>query len=160
MSYRIGIGYDVHRLGPDRKLILGGVEVAHSLGLIGHSDADVLTHALMDAMLGALALGDIGKYFPPSDESYRNISSLILLERVAGLIQQEGYILQNADCTVIAQRPKIAPFIPQMREVLARVLNVAPSAISVKATTTEGLGLTGREEGIAAQAIALLEERK
>lgn len=160
MSYRIGIGYDVHRLGPDRKLILGGVEVVHSLGLIGHSDADVLTHALMDAMLGALALGDIGKYFPPSDESYRNISSLILLERVAGLIEKEGYVLHNADCTVIAQRPKLAPFISQMREVLARVLNVDPSAISVKATTTEGLGLTGREEGIAAQAIALLEERK
>lgn len=160
MSYRIGIGYDVHRLGPDRKLVLGGVEVPHHLGLIGHSDADVLTHALMDAMLGALALGDIGQHFPPSDASLRGISSLVLLEQVIKLIRSEGYDLHNADCTVIAERPKLAPHIPQMRETLARVLDVAPSAISVKATTTEGLGLTGREEGIASQAIAMLRERK
>ncbi|HEY9765406.1 MAG TPA: 2-C-methyl-D-erythritol 2,4-cyclodiphosphate synthase [Chroococcales cyanobacterium] len=151
---RVGIGYDVHRLQPDRPLILGGVHIPQSLGLLGHSDADVLVHALMDAMLGALSLGDIGRHFPPEDEAFRGISSLVLLQRVKELAFEKGYRLHNADCTVIAQLPKISPFFPEMREKLAGTLGVPVEAVSVKATTTEGLGLTGRQEGIACQAIA------
>lgn len=156
LDLRVGIGYDVHRLAAERPLVLGGVPVPHPLGLLGHSDADVLLHALMDAMLGALSLGDIGLHFPPDDEAYRGISSLLLLERVNALINGRGYRLHNADCTVIAERPKIAPFIPLMRERIAAGIGVSLDRISVKATTTEGLGLTGRGEGIASQAIVLL----
>ncbi|MEY8369673.1 2-C-methyl-D-erythritol 2,4-cyclodiphosphate synthase [Anaerovoracaceae bacterium 42-11] len=156
METRIGTGYDVHRLTEDRKLILGGVEVPFEKGLDGHSDADVLVHALMDAMLGAAALGDIGKLFPDTDEAYRGISSLHLLEEVGKRIAEEGYSLGNADVTVVCQRPKLAPFIGQMRENIAKTLKVPESKISIKATTTEKLGFTGRGEGIAAEAVCLL----
>ncbi len=156
METRIGTGYDVHRLTEDRKLILGGVEVPFEKGLDGHSDADVLVHALMDAMLGAAALGDIGKLFPDTDEAYRGISSLRLLEEVGKRLAEEGYSLGNADVTVVCQRPKLAPFIGQMRENIAKTLKVPESKISIKATTTERLGFTGRGEGISAEAVCLL----
>lgn len=157
MEIRIGTGYDVHRLTEDRKLILGGVEIPFEKGLDGHSDADVLVHALMDAMLGAAALGDIGKLFPDTDEAYRGISSLRLLEEVGGRLAEEGYSLGNADVTVVCQRPKLAPFIGQMRANIAKTLKVPESKISIKATTTEKLGFTGRGEGIAAEAVCLLQ---
>lgn len=153
---RIGHGYDVHRLVQGRKLILGGVEIPYALGLDGHSDADVLTHAVMDALLGAAALGDIGRHFPDTDERYRGISSLKLLVDVAHLIAQEGYAVGNIDVTVIAQKPKLAPYLPQMRDALAGVLHIACSQINLKATTEERLGFTGREEGIACHAVCLL----
>ena len=155
---RIGQGYDVHRLTEGRKLILGGVEIPFEKGLLGHSDADVLTHALMDALLGAAALGDIGHLFPDSDPQYEGADSVDLLRRVAAILEADGYSLSNADCTVIAQRPKLAPFIPQMRRRLAAALGVDPSRISVKATTEEGLGFSGEGLGIAAQAVTLLRE--
>lgn len=155
---RIGHGYDVHRLVPDRRLILGGVTVPHTLGLLGHSDADVLTHALMDALLGAAALGDIGKHFPDTDEAYRGADSLKLLARVMTLLAEKGYVFVNADMTILAQKPKLAPYIPAMRENLARVLAADVSRVSVKATTEERLGFTGKEEGIAAHAVVLLEK--
>ena len=153
---RVGMGYDVHKLTEGRKLILGGVEIPHTLGLLGHSDADVLLHAVMDALLGAAALGDIGKHFPDTDERYRGISSLKLLAHVGGLLEECSYVIENIDATVIAQRPKLAPYREQMRKNIAEALGAEASQVSVKATTEEGLGFTGAGEGIAAQAIALL----
>ena len=154
---RIGHGYDVHRLVEGRKLILGGVLIPYEKGLLGHSDADVLVHALMDAMLGAAAMGDIGKLFPDSDEKYRGADSMLLLEEVGRRISEAGYILSNADCTVIAQRPKLAPYIEQMRCNIAHRLGLDASQISVKATTEEKLGFTGEGLGISAHAVVLLE---
>lgn len=153
---RIGQGYDVHRLTEGRKLILGGVDIPFEKGLLGHSDADVLLHALMDALLGAAALGDIGKLFPDSDPAYEGADSRMLLTAVAKLLEDRHFRIGNVDCTVIAQRPKLAPYIPQMRENIAETLGVDLSCISVKATTEERLGFTGEGLGIAAQAIALL----
>ncbi|MDE7300456.1 MAG: 2-C-methyl-D-erythritol 2,4-cyclodiphosphate synthase [Lachnospiraceae bacterium] len=153
---RIGTGYDVHRLVEGRELILGGVKIPCERGLLGHSDADVLVHAVMDALLGAAALGDIGRHFPDSDESYRGISSLKLLEQVGALLQKEHYLVGNIDATIIAQRPKLAPFIELMRDNIAAVLGISRDQVNVKATTEEGLGFTGAGEGIAAQAVALL----
>lgn len=155
---RIGHGYDVHRLVPERKLILGGVEIEHDRGLLGHSDADVLTHALMDALLGACALNDIGTHFPDKSDEYLDISSLVLLQKVNELVKNKGYKLSNADVTVIAQSPKLAPYIYKMRENLAEILEVATDDINIKATTEEKLGFTGRKEGIAAHAVVLLEK--
>lgn len=154
---RIGHGYDVHRLVEDRKLILGGVEIPHTKGLLGHSDADVLVHALMDAMLGAAAMGDIGKLFPDSDDRFLNADSIELLKTVSGKLNEAGYRLINADCTLIAQRPKLAPYIDLMRNNIAAAAGVDPSCISVKATTEERLGFTGSEEGIAAHAVVLID---
>lgn len=156
---RIGHGYDVHRLTVGRKLILGGVEIPFEKGLDGHSDADVLTHAVMDALLGAAALRDIGVLFPDSDEQYRGISSLILLRRVCDAIREKGYAVGNLDVTVLAQRPKLRDYIPQMAENLARTMELAPDRVNVKATTEEGLGFTGAGEGIACHAVCLLEEK-
>ena len=154
---RIGTGYDVHKLVENRDLILGGVKIDHELGLLGHSDADVLLHAIMDAMLGAAALGDIGQHFPDTDEAYKGISSLKLLHRVEELVRKQGYVVGNSDATVIAQRPKIGPHIEQMRKNIAKTLQIAVDQVNVKATTEERLGFTGREEGISAQAVCLLE---
>ncbi len=154
---RIGHGYDVHRLTEGRKLILGGVDVPYEKGLDGHSDADVLTHAVMDALLGAAALGDIGKLFPDTDERYRGCSSLWLLEQVKTALDEKGYHLGNLDVTVIAQRPKLAPFILQMRGNLAETLGCSVDAVNVKATTEEHLGFTGSGEGIAAHAVCIIE---
>ena len=156
---RIGCGYDVHRLTEGRKLILGGVEIPWERGLLGHSDADVLTHAVMDALLGAVALGDIGKHFPDTDPAYAGADSLNLLEHVVRLLGEQGFSVGNVDATILAQRPKLAPYIPDMRENLARAIGVKPSQVNVKATTEEGLGFTGAEEGIAAHAVALIERR-
>lgn len=153
---RIGTGYDVHRLTKDRKLILGGVEIPYEKGLSGHSDADVLLHAVMDALLGAAALGDIGAHFPDSDDAYRGASSLKLLERVAEMLAENNYVVENIDSTVIAQKPRLSPYIQEMRANIANALGVGVSRVSVKATTEEGLGFTGSGEGIAAQAAALL----
>ena len=155
---RIGHGYDVHRLVPGRELILGGVRIEHSLGLLGHSDADVLLHAVADALLGAAALGDIGKHFPDTDPAYEGADSRVLLRAMADLIREAGYRVGNVDATVLAQRPKLAPHIGKMRENIAQDLGVDVGRISVKATTEERLGFTGREEGIAAHAVCLLEE--
>ena len=154
---RIGHGMDVHRLVEGRKLILCGVEIPHTLGLLGHSDADVASHALMDALLGAAALGDIGKLFPDTDERYRGADSIGLLTEVCALLRREGYALGNADVTIVAQRPKLRPYIDQMRACLARAMGVAEGRISVKATTTEHLGFEGEELGISAHAVCLLE---
>lgn len=156
---RIGMGYDVHRLVPERDLILGGVTIPHELGLLGHSDADVLLHAIMDAMLGAAALGDIGKHFPDTDPAYKGISSIELLRHVKELVEKEGYTVGNIDATVIAQRPKLRPYIDTMRENIAKVLDVPVNAVNIKATTEEKLGFTGKEEGISSQAICLLVEK-
>jgi 2-C-methyl-D-erythritol 2,4-cyclodiphosphate synthase len=153
---KVGIGYDVHALVPERPLILGGIQVPHESGLLGHSDADVLTHAIMDALLGALALGDLGKHFPDTDEKYRGASSIKLLEHVIGLLHDRGYQIGNLDCIVVAQHPKLASYIPRMRETLAETLQTKIDNVSVKATTTERLGFEGREEGISAQAIVCL----
>ena len=155
---RIGHGYDVHRLVEGRKLILGGVEIPFEKGLLGHSDADVLAHAVMDALLGAAALGDIGKLFPDSDPAYAGADSLVLLRRVAEVLAEHGYGIGNVDATVLAQRPKLAPHIPERRERLAAAMGVGPGRVSVKATTEEGLGFTGTGEGIAAHAVALIGE--
>lgn len=155
---RIGMGYDVHRLVPDRDLILGGVKIPYEKGLLGHSDADVMLHAVMDALLGAAALGDIGKHFPDTDPAYKGISSILLLEHVGKLIEEKGYIIGNIDATIIAQRPKMAPHIGQMRRNMAKALNISEDRINVKATTEEGLGFTGEGLGISSQAICLLEE--
>lgn len=155
---RIGHGYDVHKLVEGRKLILGGVEIAYEKGLLGHSDADVLTHALMDALLGAAALGDIGKLFPDNDPDYEGADSVELLKKVTALLLKHGYRLGNVDCTVIAQRPKLAPHIPLMRERLAAAMGTTADRVSIKATTEEGLGFSGQGLGIAAHAVALLEE--
>ena len=156
---RIGHGYDVHKLVEGRDLILGGVKIPHTLGLLGHSDADVLLHAISDALLGALALGDIGKHFPDTDPAYKGADSLVLLSNVMQLVEQEGYQLCNLDATILAQRPKLRPYIDQMREKIAGAVHADISQISVKATTEEHLGFTGREEGIAAHCVALLEKR-
>lgn len=156
MNIRIGNGYDMHRLVPQRPLILGGVTIPHELGLLGHSDADVLTHAIMDAMLGALSLGDIGLYFPPGDPQWAGADSLKLLAQVNGLLQERGWQVGNLDTVVVAERPKLKPHIQAMRSRLAEVLNIEPDRVGVKATTNEQLGPTGREEGIAAYAVALL----
>ena len=153
---RIGHGYDVHRLTEGRKLMLGGVEIPYEKGLLGHSDADVLLHALMDALLGAAALGDIGKLFPDTDEQYRGADSRVLLREVARRLQAEGYTIGNVDVTLIAQRPKVAPYIPQMRQNIAEDIGVELSQVNVKATTEEHLGFTGSGEGMAAHAVALI----
>ena len=153
---RIGHGYDVHRLVEGRKLILGGVDIPHHVGLLGHSDADVLTHAVMDALLGAAAMGDIGKLFPDNDPTYKGADSIGLLRHVAKRIGDEGYKIGNVDATILCQRPKLAPHIPQMRQILADACGVDVSCISVKATTEEGLGFTGSGEGIAAHCVCLL----
>ena len=155
---RIGHGYDVHRLTENRKLILGGVEIPYEKGLLGHSDADVLVHALMDAMLGAAAMGDIGKLFPDNDDAYLGADSLVLLKKVSALIREHGYTLSNADCTVIAQRPRLSPYIDEMRKRVAEAAGVDVGRVSVKATTEEKLGFTGEGLGIAAHAVVLLEE--
>jgi 2-C-methyl-D-erythritol 2,4-cyclodiphosphate synthase len=153
---RIGHGYDVHRLVEGRKLILGGVEIPHETGLLGHSDADVLLHAVCDALLGAAALGDIGKHFPDSDPAYKGIDSMVLLRHCVALLSQQGYTVGNVDATVIAQRPKLADFIPTMKSNIASCLGVEEGFVNVKATTEEKLGFSGREEGIAAHAVVLI----
>lgn len=153
---RIGQGYDVHCLVEGRRLIIGGVDIPYEKGLLGHSDADVLLHAVMDALLGAAALGDIGQHFPDSDERYKGISSIALLKKVGKILQENGYMIENIDSTVIAQRPKLLPYRPQMAENIAAALGIEKEQVSVKATTEEGLGFTGTGEGISAQAIALL----
>ena len=155
---RIGHGYDVHRLVKERSLILGGVDIPHDKGLLGHSDADVLVHAIMDSIIGALGLGDIGKHFPDTDIEYKGISSILLLERVAQLMRSEGYHIVNIDATVIAQRPKLASYIEKMRENIAGVLGCEVCQVNVKATTEEKLGFTGNEEGISAHSVALIEK--
>lgn len=156
MNIRIGNGYDIHQLSAGRRLILGGVEIAHDRGLLGHSDADVLTHAIMDAMLGALSLGDIGYYFPPSDPQWKGADSLVLLSKVNQLIRDRGWQIGNIDSVVVAERPKLKPHISAMRDRLATVLQIEPNQIGIKATTNEKLGPEGREEGICAYAVALL----
>jgi 2-C-methyl-D-erythritol 2,4-cyclodiphosphate synthase len=156
MNIRIGNGYDIHRLVSDRPLILGGVKIAHELGLLGHSDADVLTHAVMDAMLGALSLGDIGHYFPPTDPQWAGADSLVLLSQVQELVHQKGWQIGNIDSVIVAERPKLKPHIATMRDRLADVLKLNPDQIGIKATTNEKLGPVGREEGIAAYAVVLL----
>ena len=153
---RIGMGYDVHRLGPDRDLIIGGIKIPYEQGLIGHSDADVLTHAIMDALLGAAALGDIGKLFPDTDDAYKGIDSFVLLEKVRDTLQEAGYFIENIDATIIAQAPKMHPYIDEMRKRYSETLEIEPDQINVKATTEEHLGFTGRGEGIAAEAVCLL----
>lgn len=155
---RIGMGYDVHKLVEERKLIMGGVEIPHHLGLLGHSDADVLIHAIMDALLGAATLGDIGKHFPDTDPQYKGISSITLLEYVGQLLKTNHIKINNIDATIIAERPKMAPHITKMRENIASALEITVDQINVKATTEEGLGFTGKEEGIASQAIVLLDK--
>ena len=157
---RIGQGYDVHRLVEGRKLILGGVEIPFEKGLLGHSDADVLSHAIMDALLGAAALGDIGKHFPDTDERYRGADSLQLMREVGRMLEERGYEIVNVDATVLAQRPKLSPHIPLMREKIAEALGQTADRVSVKATTEEGLGFTGEGAGMAAQAIALIQEKR
>lgn len=156
---RVGIGYDVHRLVEDRPLILGGVNIPYEKGLLGHSDADVLIHSIMDALIGAMALGDIGKHFPDSDNKYKGISSISLLEHVNQLIEQKGYQIGNIDATIIAQRPKLAPYIDEMANKLIQVLHINRNQLNIKATTEEGLGFTGEGLGISAQAICCLIER-
>lgn len=153
---RVGLGYDVHKLVKGRKLIIGGVDVPHETGLLGHSDADVLVHAVMDSILGALALGDIGKHFPDTDEKYKGSDSIKLLEFVYNLIRGKGYVIGNIDCTIIAQSPKMVPYIEKMRNNISKALNTDINNINVKATTEEGLGFTGAKQGIAAQSICLL----
>ena len=155
---RIGHGYDVHRLTEGRKLILGGVDIPWEKGLLGHSDADVLTHAVMDALLGAAGLGDIGKHFPDTDPAYAGADSVKLLEHVAGLLRDHGFAVGNVDATILAQRPRLAPHIPRMRDNLARAMGVDPGRVNVKATTEEGLGFTGSGEGMAAHVVALIEK--
>jgi 2-C-methyl-D-erythritol 2,4-cyclodiphosphate synthase len=156
--YKIGQGYDLHRLTEGRKLILGGIEIPHKTGLLGHSDADVLVHAIMDALLGALALGDIGKHFPPSDPQYKGISSILLLEHVKNLIEKKGYKIVNIDSTIVAEQPKMLPYIEKMRQNIAQALGMDIEAVSVKATTTEGMGAEGEELAISSQAVCLLEK--
>ncbi|MBQ5707128.1 MAG: 2-C-methyl-D-erythritol 2,4-cyclodiphosphate synthase [Peptococcaceae bacterium] len=157
---RVGFGYDVHRLVEERKLILGGVEVPYEKGLLGHSDADVLVHALMDAMLGAAGMGDIGRHFPDTDNQYKGIDSMLLLERVTQLLHEAGYKVNNIDVTVVAQRPKLAGFIPQMVTNIARIVGAEESMVNVKATTTEKLGFEGEGLGISAYAVCTIAENK
>lgn len=155
---RVGLGYDVHKLVEGRDLILGGVAIPYEKGLLGHSDADVLVHAIMDALLGAAALGDIGKHFPDTDPAYKGADSLKLLEHVGTLLDEHLYVIENIDATIIAQRPKMAPYIPTMRENVARVLGIDVEQVNIKATTEEGLGFTGQGEGISSQAICAIEK--
>lgn len=155
---RIGQGYDVHRLVTGRRLILGGVDIPHETGLLGHSDADVLTHAICDALLGAAALGDIGRHFPDSDEKYRGVCSLVLLDEVGKLLRAKGCEINNIDAIIIAQAPKLAPHIDKMRENIAKTLGIGIEYVGIKATTEEGLGFTGRKEGIAASAVCIINE--
>ena len=155
-DFRVGHGYDVHRFAEGRKLIIGGVEIDFSLGLLGHSDADVLLHAISDALLGAAGLGDIGKHFPDTDSAFLNIDSRILLRKVAELIKKEGYRVSNVDCTIVAQKPKLAPYIQIMKQNIASDLCIDETRVNVKATTEEGLGFTGEMQGIAAHAVALI----
>lgn len=155
---RVGMGYDVHKLTKDRDLILGGEKIPWEKGLLGHSDADVLIHAVMDALLGAAALGDIGKHFPDTDPAYKGISSLKLLSHVMELLKDSGFSVGNVDAVIIAQKPKMAPHIPQMKKNLAEAMGISENRVNIKATTEEGLGFTGRKEGIASQAVCLLEE--
>ena len=157
IDFRIGHGYDVHRLVPERKLILGGVDIPYTLGLLGHSDADVLIHAVMDAVIGALGLGDIGKHFPDNDDKYKNISSMILARETYKTLTDNGYTIGNIDCTIIAQRPKLAPYIEQMKINIAEVYNIPCGYVNIKATTEEGLGFTGSGEGIAAHAVVIIK---
>lgn len=157
MPFRVGLGFDAHAFEIGRWLILGGVEVSHHSGLAGHSDADVLTHAIMDALLGACGERDIGFQFPDSDPAYKDISSIVLLEKVVGIVREKGFKIANADCVILAQEPRLSPYIDGMRERLAGALGIAVDAIGLKATTTEGLGFTGRGEGIAAMAIVFLQ---
>ncbi|HOA80137.1 MAG TPA: 2-C-methyl-D-erythritol 2,4-cyclodiphosphate synthase [Defluviitaleaceae bacterium] len=154
---RVGIGYDVHKLTKNRKLILGGIEIPYEVGLAGHSDADVLVHAIMDALLGAAAKGDIGKLFPDNSEEYKDISSMILLKKVRDLLNEEGYSIENIDSTIVAQKPKLASYIDDMRKSIAKALNIDIQQINIKATTEEGLGFTGEGKGIAAYAICSLK---
>jgi len=155
-TMRIGMGYDVHKLVEGRKLIIGGIEIPHHLGLLGHSDADVLLHAIMDSLLGAAALGDIGKHFPDTDPKYKGISSLELLSYVRDLLKQNSYSIVNIDATIIAQKPKMAPYIPAMIRNISSTLNIDENQINIKATTEEGLGFTGKEQGISSQSICLI----
>lgn len=155
---RIGHGYDVHKLVEDRKLVLGGVEIPHEKGLLGHSDADVLVHAIMDSILGALALGDIGKHFPDTDQKYKDISSVLLLEKVYNIMSEHGYEIGNIDSTIAAQKPKLAPHIEDMRTIISTVLNTDIENINIKATTTEELGFVGRKEGISSYSVCLLRK--
>jgi len=156
---RFGMGYDVHKLVEGRKLILGGVEIEHTVGLLGHSDADVLLHAIADALLGAAALGDIGRHFPDTDAAYKGISSIVLLEHVRDLLLEKKYEIGNVDATIVAQKPKVAPFILQMNENIAMALKIAVDQVNVKATTEEGLGFTGTEQGISAYAVVGIEKK-
>lgn len=153
---RIGMGYDVHRLTENRKLIIGGVDIPFEKGLLGHSDADVLVHAIMDSILGAAALGDIGKHFPDTDPQYKGVSSMILLQHVGRILEAKGYKIENIDSTIIAQRPKMSPHIASMKIKIAQALKIEADMINIKATTEEGLGFTGNEEGISAQSICLI----
>ena len=157
---RIGHGYDVHRLVEDRKLIIGGVEIPYEKGLLGHSDADVLTHAVMDALLGAAALGDIGKHFPDSDEKYKGADSIMLMKYVVALLHEKAYRIENIDCTIIAQRPKLARYIPQMKTRLSEAAGIDEDQVNVKATTEEGLGFSGEGLGLACHAVALIDNTK
>ena len=157
---RVGMGYDVHRLTEDRELIIGGVKIPYEKGLLGHSDADVLLHAIMDALLGAAALGDIGSHFPDTDEAYKDADSVRLLEEVGNLLYENHYIIENIDATIIAQKPKMRPYIDQMRTVIARTLGIEEGQVNVKATTEEGLGFTGAGEGISSQAVCMLSSVK
>jgi 2-C-methyl-D-erythritol 2,4-cyclodiphosphate synthase len=155
---RVGLGYDVHKLVPNRDLIVGGVKIPHTLGLLGHSDADVLIHAIMDSLLGAAALGDIGKHFPDTDAKFKGISSIKLLTEVGILLSRNNYRIENIDATIIAQRPKMAPYIMSMRQNISEALDISINQINVKATTEEGLGFTGIEEGISSQSICLISK--
>ncbi|MGE0268016.1 MAG: 2-C-methyl-D-erythritol 2,4-cyclodiphosphate synthase [Candidatus Omnitrophota bacterium] len=156
MSFKIGMGYDIHRFAKDRKLVLGGVEIPHSMGLLGHSDADVLLHALCDAILGALGLGDIGEHFPNTDPKYKNISSLVLVDEVRALMEQEGYQISNVDCTIQAEEPKLSDYKPAIKNQIAIRLGIDYSSVNIKATTMEGLGAIGNGEGMAAFVSVLL----
>ncbi len=157
---RIGFGYDVHQLVEERDLIIGGVKVPHERGLLGHSDADVLVHAIMDSILGALAEGDIGKHFPDTDMKYKDIASIILLNKVKEIMDNHGYMIGNLDATIVAQRPKLAPYIEEMRDKISSELNISKNNINIKATTTEWLGFVGREEGISAYSVCLLQKKE
>lgn len=157
---RIGFGFDVHAFADQRALILGGVKIPYDRGLLGHSDADVLVHSIMDALLGAMALGDIGQHFPDTDPAYKDINSLVLLDKVIALLEKHAYRIGNIDCVISAQEPKLAPYIPEMKEILSKHLKISTGQISIKATTTERLGYEGRKEGITSQCVCLIESRK
>lgn len=157
---RIGFGFDVHAFADQRALILGGVKIPYDRGLLGHSDADVLVHSIMDALLGAMALGDIGQHFPDTDPAYKDINSLLLLDKVIALLEKHAYRIGNIDCVISAQEPKLAPYIPEMKEILSKHLKISTGQISIKATTTERLGYEGRKEGITSQCVCLIESRK